>query len=116
MGGAAVAVHQVELGGLVALVAVVESGVGDEFSAGRNAGSVVRAFAIGERAQSAVGDAEFIDFRVETFVVGFGVTVGGDEEEFAVGRQRGARGAEFVAAVGEISVGHLARGAAFGGD
>src|SRR6266852_3185449 len=116
MGGAAVAVHQIELGGLVALVAVVESGVGDEFTAGRNSGSVVRAFAIGERAQSAVGNAEFVDFGVENFMVGFGVTVGGDEQEFAVRRPGGARGAEFVAAVREISVGDLARGAAFGGD
>src|SRR5216683_2873928 len=65
MGAAAVAVHQIELGGLVALVAVVESGVCDEFS---------------------------------------------------VRRPRGACGAEFVAAVGEISVRYLARGATLGRD
>src|SRR5579864_2084561 len=99
----------------MALVAVVESGIGDEFTAGRNPGSVVRAFAIGERAQRAIGDAEFVDFGVENLVVGFRVTVGRNEQEFTVRRPRGAGGAEFVAAVGEISVGDLARGAAFGG-
>src|SRR6266851_4170589 len=83
---AAVAVHEIELGGLVALVAVVESGVGDEFSVGRGAGGVIGAFAIGERAQSAVGNIEFVDFRVEVFVIGFGVAVGGDDQEFAVRR------------------------------
>src|SRR5712692_116430 len=82
----AVGVHEIELGGLVALVAVVESGVGDEFSVGRGPGGVVGAFAIGERAQGAVGNIEFVDFRVEVFVIGFGVAVGGDDQEFAVRR------------------------------
>src|SRR6202043_2611223 len=80
MGTAAVAVHDVKLGGLVSLVAVVETGVGDEFSVGRRGRRVVWTFAIGERAQSAIGHAEFVDFGVEDLMVGFRVAVGGDEQ------------------------------------
>src|SRR5881409_3736939 len=42
MGARAIAVHHVELSGLVALIAVVKAGIGDPFSVGRNNGRVVR--------------------------------------------------------------------------
>src|SRR5437588_4716271 len=44
----AIADHQVELGGLMALVAVIVAGVGDEFSVGRHSGRIVRPFAVAE--------------------------------------------------------------------
>ena len=44
------------------------------------------------------------------------MAIGGDEEKFSIRRPGGAGGAEFVAAIGEISVGDLARSAAFRGN
>src|SRR5690242_3600277 len=110
---AAIAIHEVELGGLMALVAVIVAGVGDEFSVGRHGGRIVRPFAIRERAKRAIGHAELIDFIVEIFVIGFGMAVDGDDQILAIRRPGGARGAEFVATIGEISVGDLTRSAAF---
>jgi len=40
MGIGAVAIHEVKLGGLMALVAIIEAGVGDKFSVGRNGGEL----------------------------------------------------------------------------
>jgi hypothetical protein len=47
----AVAIHEVQLGGLMALVAVIVAGVGDELAVGRDSGRIVGAFAIGQRAK-----------------------------------------------------------------
>ena len=67
MGIGAIAIHEIELGGLVTLVTVVVTVVGDELAVGRNGGRCIRTFAAGERAEGAVGDGEFVDFRVEKF-------------------------------------------------
>ncbi len=50
MGASAVAVHDVELGSLMTLVAVVESSVGDPFAVGRNVRIGVRSFAVSQSA------------------------------------------------------------------
>src|SRR3989442_10156282 len=113
---AAVAIHEVKLGRLRALVAVIVGGVGNEFAVGGDGGRIVRAFAIGQRTKRAIGHAEFIDLVVKICVIGFGVAVDGDDQILAIGRPGGARGAEFVAAIGEISIGDLARRAAFAVD
>jgi hypothetical protein len=47
MGAAAVAVHDVELGGLVTLVAVIETGIGDPFAVGRNVRVGIWSFTVG---------------------------------------------------------------------
>ena len=109
----AIAIHEVKLGGLMALVTIIVAGVGDKFSVGRDRGRVVGAFAIGQRTKGAVGDAELVDFGVEIFVVGFRMAIDGNDQIFAIRCPGRARGAEFVAAVREIAVGDLARSAAF---
>ena len=53
---AAVASHQVELGCLVTLIAIVEACIGDPFSVGGNDGIVVGTFARGQLANRSVGD------------------------------------------------------------
>src|SRR5208282_219020 len=80
-----VALHEVELGCLVALITVVIAGVGDPFSIGRNDRIVVWTFAIGQRAKRAIGDAEFVNLRVKTFVVGFRMAIGGDQKKLSIG-------------------------------
>ena len=82
----AIAIHEVEFGRLMALVAVIVAGVGDEFSVGRHSGRIVRAFAIGERAKRAISHAELIDFIVEILVIGFGMAVDGDDQILAIRR------------------------------
>src|SRR5260370_1128957 len=109
----AVVIHKIKLGGLMTLVAIIEASVGNEFPVGRNGGRIVRTFASGQRAKRAVGDAEFVDFGVEEFVIGFGMAIDGSDQVLAIGRPGSAIGAKFVAAVREIAVGDLARGAAF---
>src|SRR5258708_30667448 len=64
------------------------------------------------RSKRAVGNAEFIDFGVEEFVVGFGMAIDGSDQVLAIGRPGSAIGAELVTAIREIAVGDLARGAA----
>src|SRR5260370_6148469 len=113
MGIGAVAIHKIKLGSLMTLVAIIEAGVGNEFPVGRNGGRIVRTFASGQRAKRAVGDTEFVDFSVEEFVIGFGMAIDGSDQVLAIGRPGRAIGAKFVAAVREIAVGDLARGAAF---
>src|SRR5712664_549707 len=54
----AIAIHQVQLGGLMALVAVIVAGVSDEFPVGRNGGRIVGAFTSGQRTKRAVSHAE----------------------------------------------------------
>src|SRR5580692_6718246 len=98
------------------LKAVIKTRVGDPLSVGRDCWIVVRALAIGEGAEGAVGNTELVNFGVEILVVGFRMTIGGDEEKFSVRRPGRASGAVFVAAIGEISVGDLAWCAAFRGD
>ena len=112
MGARAVAVHHVELSGLVALIAVVKAGIGDPFSVGRNNGRVVRSLAIGQSAKGAVGHAELVDLGIEIFVIGFGMPIDGNNQILAIRCPGRAGRAEFVAAVGEIAVGDLARGTA----
>src|ERR1700693_2064323 len=46
-GAAAIAVHEIELSGLVTLIAVVETDVGDPLSVGRYSRRVIGAFAVG---------------------------------------------------------------------
>src|SRR2546427_7236848 len=113
MGTRAIAIHQVQLCGLVALVTIVVASVGDEFPIGRDDGRIVGALAIGERAKGAVSDAELVDFGIKIFVIGFGMTVDGDDEVFAVGRPGSAGRTELVATVREVAVGDLTRGSAF---
>src|SRR5260370_25123420 len=108
-----VEINKIKLGGLMTLVAIIEASVGNEFPVGRNGGGIVRTFASGQRAKRAVGDAEFVDFSVEEFVIGFGMAIDGSDQVLAIGRPGRAIGAKFVAAVREIAVGDLARGAAF---
>src|SRR5260370_25970614 len=96
----------------MALEAVVKAYVRDPLAIGGNGGSIVGAFAIGERAQGAVGDAELIDFRVDVCMLGFWMTVGGNDEVLAVGGPFGAVGCPLVAAVRKIAVGDLPRRAA----
>src|SRR5712692_468172 len=91
----------------MALEAVVKAGVRDPLPIRRNGGSVVGSFAVGERAQGAVGDAEFIDFRVDVRMLGFRMAVGGNDEVLAVGGPFGAVGFPLVAAVRKIAVGDL---------
>ena len=113
----AIAVHEIELGGLVALIAIVVTGVSDEFSVGRNGRRIVRSFAVRERAQGTVGDTKFVDFIVAVFVIRLGVAIDGNDQVLAIGGPGGARGAaEFVAAVGEIAVGDLPWRATLGVD
>src|SRR6266852_5673259 len=50
-GAATIAVHEIELGGLVTLIAVVETGVGDPLSVGRYGGRVIGSFAGGQSAE-----------------------------------------------------------------
>ena len=109
----AIAVHQVKLGGLMALVPIIVAGVGDEFSVGRNGGCIIRSFAIGERAHRTVGDTEFVDFVIEVFVIGFRMAIDGNDQILAIGGPRGTRGTEFIAAVGEVTVRDLPRRATF---
>src|SRR6202022_2845956 len=52
---ATVAIHEVELCGLMALVTIIVAGVGDEFSVGRDYGRIVGALATGQGAKRAVG-------------------------------------------------------------
>src|SRR5882757_1830331 len=115
-GASAVAVHDVELGGLMTLVAVVESSVGDPFAVGRNVRISVRPFAVSQSAQRAISNVEFVDLGVQIFVLGFGMAVGGDQKKFAIRGPCGACGAKFVTAIGKISIGYLARGAPFSGN
>src|SRR5260370_15186046 len=51
----AVAIHKIKLGGLMALVAIIEASVGNEFPVGRNGGRSFRAYVIGERTRQPVG-------------------------------------------------------------
>src|SRR6267143_3132361 len=108
-GSTAITVHEIQLGGLVTLVAVVETGVGDPLSVGRYGRRVIRSFAVGQGAEGTISDAELIDFGVEILVIGFGMSVDGKDEVLSIGSPGGARGAEFVAAVGEIAIGDLPR-------
>src|SRR5260370_24769107 len=113
MGIGGVAIYNIKLGGLMTLVVIIDASVGNEFPVGRNGGRIVRTFAGGQRAKRAVGDAEFVDFSVEEFVIGFGMAIDGSDQVLAIGRPGRAIGAKFVAAVREIAVGDFARGAAF---
>src|SRR5882672_10721300 len=114
VGAGAIAVHEIELDGLVALIAIVVAGVSDEFSVGRNGRRIVRSFAVRERAQGTVGDTKFVDFIVEVFVIRLGMAIDGNDQVLAIRGPGGARGAEFVATVGEIAVGDLTRRATLG--
>src|SRR6266850_6846339 len=116
MGTGAIAVHEIELGSLVALIAIVVAGVSDEFSVGRNSRRIVRSLAVRERAQGTVGDTKFVDFIVEVFVIRLGMAIDGNDHVLAIRGPGGARGAEFVAAVGEIAVGDLPGRATLGVD
>src|SRR5260370_38790575 len=113
MGIGGVAIYNIKLGGLMTLVAIIEASVGNEFPVRRNGGRIVRTFASGQRAKRAVGDTEFVDFGVEEFVIGFGMAIDGSDQVIAIGGPGSAIGAELVAAIREIAVGDLARGAAF---
>src|SRR6267378_5226635 len=116
VGAATITVHEIEFGGLVTLVAVVETDVGDPLSVGRYGRRVVGSFAVGQGAEGAVSDAELIDFGIEILVIRFGMTVDGKGEVLSIGSPGGARGAEFVATVGEIAVGDLPGRATLGVD
>src|SRR5260370_28502648 len=108
----AIAIHEVQLGGLMALVAVIVAGVGNELAIRRDSGRIIGAFAIGQRTKRAVSHAELVNFGVLIFVIGFGMAIDGSDQVLAIGCPRCAIGAELVAAVGKIAVGDLARGAA----
>src|SRR5205807_2494263 len=47
----AVAIHEVQLGGLMALKAIIEAGVSDELPVGRDGGRIVGPLASGKRAK-----------------------------------------------------------------
>src|SRR6267154_1071988 len=113
MGIGTVAIHEVELGGLMALIAVIVTGVCDEFAVRRGFGRVVGTFPRCKGAKRAVRHTEFIDFGIKIFVIRFGVAIDGNEEIFAVGSPSSAVGAKFIATVWKIAVGDLARSAAF---
>src|SRR5882757_2130472 len=113
MGIGTVAIHEVELGGLMALIAVIVTGVCDEFAVRRGFGRVVGTLPRCKGAKRTVRHAEFIDFRIKIFVIRFGMAIGGNEEIFAVGSPSSAVGAKFIATVWKIAVGDLARNAAF---
>jgi hypothetical protein len=108
----AVAVHQVQFCRLVALEAVVKAGVRNPFSIWRDCRRIIRSFAVGERAQRAIGDAEFVNFRVEVRVVRLRMTVAGKNQILAVGSPVRARRAPFISAIGEVAVADLPRRAA----
>ncbi len=110
---AAVAIHQIKLGRLVALIAIIVAGVSDEFSVGRDNWRIVGAFAIGKGTKGAVCDAEFVDFAVKVFVIGFGMAIDGNDQILGIGCPGRTAGTEFVATVREIAVGDLAWCAAF---
>src|SRR5882762_4257791 len=74
-GAAAIAIHEIELGGLVTLIAVVETGVGDPLSVGRYDRRVIGSFAVGQCAEGTGRDAKLIDFGIEILVIRFGMTV-----------------------------------------
>ena len=105
----AIAVHQVKLCRLVALQAVVKAGVSDPLSIRRDGGRIVRPFAICERAQCAVGDAELVDFRIKRGMVGFRMAICGNNQISAVGSPFRASRAPFISAIGEIPVCDLPR-------
>src|SRR6266478_2546927 len=113
MGIGAVAIHEVKLGGLMALVAVIVAGVGNELAIRRDGGRIIGAFASGQGTKRAVSHAELVNFGVLIFVIGFGMAVDGSDQILAIGRPGRAIGAELVAAIRKTAVGDLARGAAF---
>src|SRR5467141_87883 len=109
----AIAIHEVQLGGLMALVAVIVAGVGNELAIRRDGGRIIGAFASGQGTKRAVSHAELVNFGVLIFVIGFGMAVDGSDQILAIGRPGRAIGAELVAAIRKTAVGDLARGAAF---
>ena len=72
---AAIAIADVKVGGLMALETIVVAGVSDKLAIGRDGGRVVGTFPIGQRAKRSVSDAEFVDFSVLVFVIGFGMAI-----------------------------------------
>ena len=61
----AVAIHQVELGDLVSLLPVVESGVGDELAIGRDRGVAVGTEPVGELPHGAVRERHLEEVGLE---------------------------------------------------
>src|SRR5262249_1285035 len=76
----AVAVHKVELRSLMALEAIVVPGVGDPFAVGRNHRIVIGPLSVRQSPQGAISDAEFINFRIEESVIGFGMAICGNDQ------------------------------------
>src|SRR5208282_3073731 len=114
---AAVAVGEIQVGGLVALVAVVEAGVGDELAVGGNVRGLIGTVAMSELREGAVGDAEFEDLGGERLVLVIRSAVHGNDERLSVGGPGGVRTAKIAGAgtVGKLSGGELTRRAAVGG-
>ena len=106
----AVAVHDIELGCLIAQSFVVEAQVGDVLAVGRNDGMMVRPAPIGERSNRIVGQIDTVDFGVERFVIGVGAPIRRDQHALA------ARIECRCALAVEIAVGELADRAAVGTD
>ncbi len=111
-----VAAHQIKLRGLMALQSVVKARIGNPFSIGRNGGGIVRSFAIGERAQSAIGDAEFVHFRVEVRVVRFRMAICRNDQILAVGGPFRVCRCPLISAIRKIPVRNLPRCAAISAD
>src|SRR5215469_8567715 len=72
----AIALHQVQACDLVALKFVVEAGVGDALSVGRNSRRAVWAAAIRKRTHAAISDVELVDLGIARSVFVVVVTVG----------------------------------------
>src|SRR5207247_134169 len=81
----AIAVHNVELAYLVALVLVVEADVGDVPAIWREDGVVVRALAAGQRLNGSIGNRELKDLGVEGLMFVILVAVGREDQVLAVG-------------------------------
>ena len=107
---AAVAVHHIQLRGLIAQLLVVESQVGDVLAVRRGHRMPVRAAPVRQCVQRTIRQIDAVNFAVEWIVVGVGAAIGADQHAASVGAKCGR------SLVVEIAVRQLARGAAIGGN
>ncbi len=77
---AAVAVHDVELRGLIAQLLVVESQVGDVLAVRRGHRMPIRPAPIRQCVQRTIGQVDAVNFAVEGVVVGIGAAIGADQD------------------------------------
>jgi len=116
MGIRAIAIGDLEEGGLVALEAIIEADVGDEFAVGRNVWGLLGAIAVRELAQGAIGDIKFEEFGVQRLVLIIGGAIHGKDKRLSVGGPGGVRTPKIAhaGAMGKFAAGELARSPTIG--